>query len=83
MPATATTVSGLKAFVVNLLEGVKVLVDQTPQIRRLRIAWTVEGHRFEAGLGQQKHATNSRRESRSGQPIPGSLTPPPENGTRE
>ncbi len=36
---TPVTVLGLKAFVVNLLEGVKVLVDQAPQIRRLRIAW--------------------------------------------
>ena len=82
MLRSATNVLGLKAFVVNLLEGVKVLVDQTPQIRRLRIAWTVEGHRFEAGLGHQKHA-NSQRESRSGQPIPGNVTLPPENGTRE
>jgi hypothetical protein len=80
---TPVTVLGLKAFVVNLLEGFKVLVDQTPQIRRLRIAWTVEGHRFETRLGHQKHANDSRRESQSGQPIPGSLTMAPENGTRE
>ena len=33
---------GLKAFVVDVLEGLKVLIDQAPQIRRLRIAWTVE-----------------------------------------
>jgi hypothetical protein len=31
----------LKAIVVGLLEGVKVLIDQAPQIRRMRIAWPV------------------------------------------
>ena len=39
---TPETVLGLKTLVVDLLEGLKVLVDQTPQIGRLRIAWTVE-----------------------------------------
>jgi len=33
---TPVTVPGLKAFVVNLLERVKVLVDQVPRIGRLR-----------------------------------------------
>ena len=76
-----------KAFLqITTLENAshRVLVDQAPQTRRWRIAWTVEGHRFETGLGHDKHATtDARRESQSGQPIPGSLTPPTENGTRE
>ena len=35
-------VLGLKAFIVDLLEGVKVFVDHAPQIRRFRITWLVE-----------------------------------------
>jgi len=34
-------VLGLKPLVVDLLEGLKLFVDQTPQIRCVRIAWTV------------------------------------------
>ena len=34
-------VFGLKTFVVDLLEGLKMLVDQAPQVRVLRIAWSV------------------------------------------
>jgi hypothetical protein len=39
-------VLGLKLLVVGLLEGVKMLVDQAPQIGGLRIAWTVQRGRF-------------------------------------
>ena len=41
-------VLGSKAIVVDLLKGVKVLIQQPPQIRRLRIAWTVEQQRIDA-----------------------------------
>ena len=51
-------VLGLKAFIVDLLEGVKVLVDQTPQIRRMRISLAVDGQRFETGLSHDQHTTS-------------------------
>ena len=64
-------VLSLKAIVVGLLEGVKVLIDQAPQIRRLRIAWPVEWQRFETRLSHEQHATsrptvgNRKADSRS------------------
>ena len=69
-------VLGLKAFIVNLLEGVKVLVDQAPQIRRFRITWLVEGRQFGTGQSHEQHATSPTggRASQSRQPILGSLT---------
>jgi len=52
------TVLGLESLVVNLLEGVKVLVDQAPQIRRMWIAWAIKGRQFEAGQSHEQHATS-------------------------
>ncbi|MDA1052013.1 MAG: hypothetical protein O3C40_16225 [Planctomycetota bacterium] len=69
--AAPVALLGLKAFVVDLLEGVKVLIDQAPQIRRLRIAWTVQRRRFETRQGHEQHATsrptvgNRKADSRS------------------
>jgi hypothetical protein len=53
-----------------------VLVDQTPQIRRLRISWAVEGRQFETRQSHEQHATRPTggRASQSRQPILGSLT---------
>ena len=51
----------LKAFIVDLVEGVKVLVDQTPQIGGLRITWTAERRQLEAGLSHAQHATPDSR----------------------
>ncbi len=69
------SILGLKAFIVDLLEGVKVFVDQTPQIRRLRITWLIEGRQFGTGQSHEQHATGPTggRASQSGQPILGSL----------
>ncbi len=69
-------VLGLKAFIVDLLEGVKVFVDHAPQIRRFRITWLVERRQFGTGLSHEQHATHPTggRASQSGQPILGSLT---------
>ncbi len=41
-------VLGLISIVVNLLENVKVLIDQAPQVGGLRIAWPVQSRRFGA-----------------------------------
>ena len=35
-------VLGLKAFIVDLLESVKMLVNQTPQVGVLRFVWALE-----------------------------------------
>lgn len=40
---TPESVFGLKTLVIDLLEGLEMLVHHTPQIRGLRIAWTVQG----------------------------------------
>ena len=65
------TVPGLKAFIVDLLKRVKVLVEQMPQIRRVWIAWTIEGRQFETRQSHEQHATsrltvgNRKADSRS------------------
>ena len=45
---TPETVLGLKSLVVNLLKEVEMLVEKTPQIRCVRIAWTVKWQRLAA-----------------------------------
>ena len=40
-------VLGLEAIVVDLLEGLEMLVQQAPQVGGLRIAWAVEGQRLD------------------------------------
>lgn len=57
------TVLGLIALIVDLLEGVKMLVEQTPQVGGLGIAWAVEksgldtsgGHRRKGGWWTEVH----------------------------
>jgi len=70
------TILGLKAFIVDLLEGVKMFVDHAPQVRCFRIPWLVEGRQLETGQSHKQHATcpAGGRASQSGQPILGSLT---------
>ena len=43
------TVLGLKALVIPLPEGVKMLIDQSPQVGGLGIAWAVQWQRLAAG----------------------------------
>ncbi|MEO2048928.1 MAG: hypothetical protein ABGX16_20415 [Pirellulales bacterium] len=43
------TVLGLKPFIVNLLERVKMLVNQTPQVGCMWIAWLVQYGQFGKG----------------------------------
>jgi hypothetical protein len=50
-------VLGLKTFVVDLLEGLKILVHQVPQIRGLRIARAVQGGRLDT---RRRHDSNGR-----------------------
>ena len=42
-------VLGLKALVIPLPEGVKMLIDQSPQVGGLGIAWAVQWQRLTAG----------------------------------
>ena len=70
------SILGLKAFIVDLLEGRKVLVDHAPQVRRFRITRLIEGRQFGTGQSHEQRATRPTggRASQSGQPILGSLT---------
>jgi hypothetical protein len=50
------TVLGLKTLIVDLLEGLKILVDQAPQVGGPRIAWSVQGGRFGTRHSHEKNA---------------------------
>ena len=52
-------VLGLVPLVVNLLKRVKMLVDQTPQVGGLRIAWAVESRWFGTRRSHEKNALSS------------------------
>ena len=58
---TPVAVLGLKSLVVDLLESVKMLVDQAPQIGGPRIAWPVENWRFGTRHSHEKNAISSPR----------------------
>jgi len=57
-PGTRGKFAQQLAIVVGLLEGVKVFVDHTPQIRHVRIAWLVERRQFGTGQSHEQHFTN-------------------------
>jgi len=63
------TVLGLIALVVDLLEGFKMLVEQAPQIRGLRIAWAVEWPSFDTGGGHGRNRIGNRRRQRTRQAV--------------
>ena len=51
---------GRKPLVVDLLEGLEMLVHQTPQIRGLRITWTVQAQRLDTGRRRDEHGSPPR-----------------------
>ena len=52
-------VLGLKPFIVDLLERIKMLVDQTPQVGGLRVAWSIQGRRLVAQRSHEKNALSN------------------------
>jgi hypothetical protein len=54
------SVLGLKPLVVDLLEGLKMLVDQAPQVGGLRVAWTVEGQRCDTRWRHDRQGRKGR-----------------------
>ena len=51
-------VLGLKTLIVDLLECLKMRIDQTPQVRVPRIAWKIHGGRFDTRQSHEKNATS-------------------------
>ncbi len=51
-------VLGLKTLVVDPLEGLKMLVHQTPQVGGLRIAWAIQGGRLDTRRRHDRHCSN-------------------------
>ena len=56
------TVLALKSFIVGLLEGVKMLVDQTPQFGCTRIPWLVQYGQFGTGGNHEENALSGSRQ---------------------
>ena len=55
-------VLSLISLIVNLLESVKVLIDQTPQVGCSRIAWLVQCGQLGACGNHEKRANSGFRE---------------------
>jgi hypothetical protein len=61
------SVLGLKALVIHLPEEVKMLIDQSPQVGGLGIAWAVEWQRLAAGKShdQASHPRTTAHDARA------------------